>query len=386
MPIAICLAVHLLLSTSMDSLAKREIQDAGGEMKPYSEKIPGTDLVIDWVAIPAGESGFPETVTVGSPPAESGRLEDEGPTFEVTIEPFWMMKCEVTWDVFNQFRKEYSQLQDSRIPGDEIKTPAWIDAVSIPTPLWEQDAAPILQGLGTSDGFPAADITQFAAMQFSKWLTFKTGKFTRLPSEAEWEYAARAGSDSPWFFGESEEKLEEYAWFFDNSAYDDPDAGYPGLGAGYRKVGSLKPNPWGLHDIYGNVAEWVLDGYSKESYQKHGGKKVSWLDAIDWPEKIFPTVVRGGSWQSDPQQCRSASRETSHRKWQKKDPQIPRSIWWCTDAFHVGFRLVRPLETPDPKEQPRFWMPRVKGIKQVLEEGYKELRAPIERGSDADSD
>ncbi|HIA28117.1 MAG TPA: formylglycine-generating enzyme family protein, partial [Planctomycetes bacterium] len=276
MPIAPSFAVLLLLAGPVPAGEGILGADSSTEMKPYSEKIPGSALSIEWVPIPVGEEGYPSTVTIGSPAGEVGRLEDEGPTFRAQIEPFWMMKCEVTWDVFDLFRREYSLLQDLRIPGDEIETSPWIDAVSIPTPLWEQDSAPILQGLGTSGGFPVVDISQFAAMQFSKWLSLKTGKFLRLATEAEWEYAARAGTDTPWFFGDDAEDLEKFAWFFDNSAYDDPDAGYPGLGAGYRKVGTLLANPWGLHDIYGNVAEWVLDGYSENSYKKLEGKTLSW--------------------------------------------------------------------------------------------------------------
>ena len=347
------------------------------EPEIQSQEIPGSKHTIHWVSIPVGSEGYPETITIGSPTTEKGRSPDEGPTWTVKVNPFSIMKHELTWDVYDLFRQEYGILQDTRISGDQADQPEWADAVSIPTPLWEQDSRPILEGLGTAGGYPVADVTQFAAMQFSKWLSKKTGQFLRLPTEAEWEYAARCGQQTAFSFGEDATRLEEYAWFFDSSEYDDPDSGYPGLGSGYRKVGTLKANRWGVHDLYGNVAEWTLDGYLADGYAAHGEKVVSATAAVRWPEKIWPAVVRGGSWQDDPERCRSAARAASTRKWQKRDPQIPKSIWWCTDAFHVGFRLVRPTHPPPPEQWDRWWDSQVESIQRQIQEGYKELRTPV---------
>ncbi|MGE4618231.1 MAG: formylglycine-generating enzyme family protein, partial [Planctomycetota bacterium] len=213
----------------------------------YTEKIPGSEIEITWIAIPVGQAGYPDTIRIGSPAAEAQRNSDEGPTWTVKVEPFWIMKCELTWDAFDIFREEYGILQQDRISNDKIGESDWSDAVSIPTPLWEQDSRPILEGLGTKGGYPVADITRFAATQFSKWLSRKTGKFLRLPTEAEWEYAARCGQETAYSFGDDPARLSEFAWYFDNSEYDDSDMGYPGLGAGYRKVGTLAANRWGIH-------------------------------------------------------------------------------------------------------------------------------------------
>ncbi|MEC9475477.1 MAG: formylglycine-generating enzyme family protein [Planctomycetota bacterium] len=366
----------ILILSLLDGPLPTAIQDPPAPvMESYTEKIPGSEIEITWIAVPVGQEGYPDSIRIGSPDQEAGRNENEGPTWTVKPAPFWIMKCEVTWEAFDLFREEYGILQQDRISSDKSNDQVWADAVSIPTPLWEQDSRPILEGLGTKDGYPVADITQFAAMQFSNWLSKKMGHPLRLPTEAEWEYAARCGQQTAFSFGDDPARLSEFAWYFDNSEYDDPDLGYPGLGAGYRKVGTLLPNRWGIHDLYGNVAEWTLDAYQEQAYADRSGKVLTAQDAVIWPEKIWPAVVRGGSWQDDPEQCRSAARVASTRKWQKRDPQIPKSLWWCTDAFHVGFRLIRPvtnLEAPD-----RWWNPQIESIQRQLKEGYKELRVTI---------
>ncbi|HGY90347.1 MAG TPA: formylglycine-generating enzyme family protein [Planctomycetes bacterium] len=350
-------------------------------MASYKESIPGCSHVVEMVSIPVGKDGYPRQFTMGAPKTEPGFRPGEGPPVEVVMEPFWIGKFEITWDVYDQFRKEYSIDIEKRLSRKSAGAEAWADAVSIPTPLWEQDSAPILEGLGTEGGYPVADISQFAARQFTKWLSKKTGHFYRLPTEAEWEYAARAGTTTPWFFGTDKKKLEEYAWYFDNSSYEDPDKGHPDFGAGYRKVGSKKPNPWGLYDVYGNVAEWVVDAYDKDHYAKLGKGPVHWRDTIAWPKTIFPCVVRGGHWEAEPEDCRSASRLHSEPKWQYRDPQIPKSIWWFTDAFHVGFRIVRPLKEPSAQEKLRFWDGEIPGIRDVLDEGGKQARKVIRPGA-----
>ena len=337
------------------------------EMKPYKAEI---GKWIEMVPIKGGK------FTMGSPSSEEGRKDDEGPQFEVEVEPFWMGKYEITWDDYQAFRDEYP---DRKKSGERVPAEKYADAVSIPTPLWEQDSAPILKGMGQYGGYPAADISQFAAKQFTKWLSKRTGHFYRLPTEAEWEYAARAGTKTAYFFGDSADKLGDYAWYFENSLWDDPDKGLPGVGSGYRIVGKKKPNPWGLYDIYGNVGEWVIDGYAKDHFKQFEGKSVSAKDATNWPKEIFPTVVKGGHWDAGPEGCRSASRLPSDKQWQHRDPQLPKSVWWYTDAFHVGFRVVRPLKEPSEEEKLKYWEPHSDDIVDVLKTSEKELRALIEK-------
>ena len=109
-------------------------------------------------------------------------------------------------------------------------------------------------GMGTSKGLPVGNVTQYAASQFCKWLSAKTGHFYRLPTEAEWEYSARAGSSTAYYFGDDPKMIEQYAWSFENSEDS------------YHPVGQKKPNAWGLYDMHGNVAEWTLDQYPKSKW------------------------------------------------------------------------------------------------------------------------
>ncbi|MEO1997881.1 MAG: SUMF1/EgtB/PvdO family nonheme iron enzyme, partial [Planctomycetaceae bacterium] len=118
-----------------------------------------------------------------------------------------------------------------------------------------------------------------------------------------------------------------------------------------HKVGLKKPNPWGLHDMHGNVAEWVLDRYDPEFYARtlSSGRMV-----LSVPKSLYPRVVRGGSWDDDPDRLRSAARTFSEKEWKIQDPQLPQSVWYHTDAQHVGFRVVRPLRIPDKKMRLKF--------------------------------
>jgi formylglycine-generating enzyme required for sulfatase activity len=167
-----------------------------------------------------------------------------------------------------------------------------------------------------------------------------TGNFYRLPTEAEWEYACRAGSSDAFSFGEDLEVLDDYAWYSSNS--NDK----------YQLVGTKKPNAWGLYDMHGNVAEWTLDQYLPIAYRQRKGEV---LNPFQQPSKIYPKVVRGGSWMDSPKRLRSASRRPSSKKWKMRDPQIPKSEWWHTDAPFVGFRIVRPYKTPLEAEQKKYW-------------------------------
>jgi formylglycine-generating enzyme required for sulfatase activity len=296
----------------------------GTAHKAYTEKIPDTDVTFDLVPIPGG------TYLMGSPPAEKGRGADEGPQHPVTVKPFWMGKCEVRWDEFDPYwRKRPGGKEDK-----EPENPVNADAVTRPTPAYEDETFVKLGG-GGREGYPVLCISHHTAMQYCRWLSLKTGKVYRLPTEAEWEWAARAGTKTAYFFGEGPAKLGEYAWYAANS--DDKT----------HKVGEKKPNPWGLYDIYGNVAEWCVDHYDKDYYKKFPTDKPTVGPVLLPSERRWSHVVRGGSWAEEPPGCRSAVRRGSDKSWIQLDPQRPQSIWWLTSADFVGFRVVRAVEEQD---------------------------------------
>lgn len=316
-------------------------EEPAGKMKPYAEKLPNSKQAIDMVPIPGG------TFMMGSPESEEDRGDGEGPQIKVKVDPFYMGKYEITWDQMDVYLELYSKMKNDKtlkkLEEDQIK-----DAVSFPTPLYAEEAVPIISRMGRKDGFPAASMSQFNARQFTKWLSKVSGKFYRLPTEAEWEYAARAGTTTAFSWGDDPDKAGDYAWYFDNSELDD------GFGA-YRKVGQKKPNPYGLYDMHGNVAEWVIDQYDEKHYKKFAGKTVNALDIINWPKELYPRIVRGGGWDHDPVDLRSAARIWSDKEWIVRDPQKPTSVWWNTETFWVGFRVVRPLKEPTEEEKRKYW-------------------------------
>jgi len=188
-------------------------------------------------------------------------------------------------------------------------------------------------------------MTQHAAKMYCEWLSAKTGRYYRLPTEAEWEYACRAGSNTAYSFGDDAEQLDEYACYIDNSENDLGDAGY-------AKVGTKKPNAWGLCDMHGNVAEWVLDALDPGFYAKSADAVVD--NPLCRPTELYGRIVRGGSWDDGPEMLRSAARRVSDPDWKQQDPQFPQSIWYHTDARFVGFRIVRPLHEPTDEEKKKF--------------------------------
>jgi formylglycine-generating enzyme required for sulfatase activity len=193
-------------------------------------------------------------------------------------------------------------------------------------------------GMG-KDGFPAISMTQHAANKYCEWLSAKTGHFYRLPTEAEWEYAARAGTNTAYFWGDDPAQVGDYAWYGKNADFK------------YQKVGKKKPNPWGLYDITGNVWEWCIDAYVPAYDSKLGGK-----DPWNKATKPYPHVVRGGSWDDEnTDRLRVSARKASGPEWKIQDPQLPKSIWYHTDAQWLGFRIVRPLEVPAPEKMQAYW-------------------------------
>ncbi len=299
--------------------AYRTIEVNGSDGKKEVKKYPLASK-FDMVYIPGGE------FMMGSPEGEAGRDPNEGPQHKVKVGGFYMAKHEVTWEEFDVFWFDANYL----VANEEKAKDFGPDAITRPTNTFVDETYD-----HGRDGFPALCMTHHAAMMYCEWLRAKTGRAYRLPTEAEWEYAARGGKgDTAYFFGNDPAPLEEYAWFKANSPDDDHPRGTT------HKVGTKKPNPFGLYDMYGNVWEWTLDQYDPKAYETRAKNALSIKPVTVPTDSKWAHVVRGGSWADKADRCRSASRRMSDKTWMKWDPQEPQSIWWLTRLDVVGFRVV----------------------------------------------
>ena len=310
-------AISIFLATLSGSTLIAQTGDS--LFHKYDQAIPGSSISFSMVPIPAG--GF----TLGSDARDKQKESDETPAHGIKISAFWMGAHEVTYDEYDLFFNDISLSQNT--PTDAITRPSspYID---------------MTLGMGKQGGFPANSMQQYGAIMYCKWLYKKTGIFFRLPTEAEWEYACKAGSKSVYPFGDDASALTDYAWFAQNSENR------------YHKVGLKKPNAWGLYDMLGNVGEWVLDQYQENYYTSLSD---STEDPVRKPASRHPRTVKGGSYRDDAKELRSANRLMSDLVWNRRDPQIPKSKWWNADAPFVGFRIVRPLKQPTAQEAESFF-------------------------------
>lgn len=323
---------QLALSKELHALiVKTAKQEAG---KGYEVKIPkAEDAPLKLVPIPGGEFQF-------------------GGKKKVKIAPFWMAETEITWKLYDPFWQNDPELKNPRnkdgtldLDNDryttdqaDLKKTPLVDAVSQPTTQYHDM---FVRGeFKHAPNYPAMDMTNHAAAKFCQWLSAQTGHFYRLPTEAEWEYACRAGTTTAYSFGDDASKLGEYAWFVDNGEFT------------YQEVGKKKPNPWGLHDMHGNVAEWTIDGFAEDTIEKlKEGVQGPWT----FPTKRYPRVIKGGSADDDAELLQSSARRASDSSMKRQDPQVPKSVWYHTDGQFVGFRVIRPVDIPSAEEMHLFW-------------------------------
>jgi formylglycine-generating enzyme required for sulfatase activity len=217
---------------------------------------------------------------MGSPEDEAGRDTNEGPTHEVEISAFAMCETEVTQGQWQAVMGENpSDCQHGCGPDLPVQNVSWLDAVQYLNALTRREN----QALG--EGEP---LTACYAID-GKEVTWKDGcTGYRLPTEAEWEYAARAGTATAYSFGDDEAKLGAHDWYKENA------------GSKVHTVGTKRANPWGLRDMHGNVREWVWDWFG--SYENANQKDPR------GPETSVTRVVRGGSIGDGPGRLRSAFR------------------------------------------------------------------------------
>jgi formylglycine-generating enzyme required for sulfatase activity len=287
-----------------------------GELKSTAES-----LTLTLVEIPAG------SFLMGSPPEEPERSDDEGPQHEVKLASFFMSHTPIT------------QAQWREVAGWQ----------PLPAERWGQDLNPdpsrfqnregqaegvvrLFEGEANADNRPVERVSWLDAIEFCNRLSQRTGRTYTLPSEAQWEYACRAGSTTPFHFGAT--ITPELANYNGNYAYADGPEGVDREQT--TPVGMFGANAWGLHDMHGNVEEWCLDHWH-QGYEGAPADGSAWLSSTDQQQQSTPKAVevgtddseprllRGGSWLDDPWLCRSAFR--NHLR-----PDLA--------SLNVGFRVV----------------------------------------------
>lgn len=282
---ALIAAVHAPLiaqPTTTPEAPRQATKTVEPKLVAYAQEVPVAAYKIDMLPIPGSKEGGP---------GGAG------------IKPFYMSKTELTWEAFDVYIY--------RLDEEAGKGPKNADAVTRPSKPY----LPPDRGFG-HEGFPAISMSFKNAQEFCKWLSAQTGRTYRLPTEAEWEHAARAGSekkDTTAGAVPDGSKLEDCAWLESNAA----DAPHP--------AGKKKPNAWGLCDMLGNVAEWVTD--------KDGNP-----------------VVKGGSFRDAADKVTITGNQPNSRAWNGSDPQVPKSKWWLADAPFIGFRIVCETAVPAPTQ------------------------------------
>jgi formylglycine-generating enzyme required for sulfatase activity len=272
---------HLPLILLLLLIAAAPTTKPAEPFKPYTEHLRGTAVKIEMVPIMGGRFSF----AIG-----------KAQPIPIELKSFWIAKTECTWDQFFTFsyqldlpreqRKNY--FRDLRKEPDARTRPSW--------PYFD----PTL-GRG-EDGCPVINITAHSAVMYCRWLSEKTGKKYRLPTEAEWEWACRAGSPLAKL---NLARLDEFAWHQGNSE----ETTHP--------VMKKKPNAWGLHDMLGNAGEWCT------------------------PMEGKVPVLRGGSYLSKPADVNCFARSPFDPSWQARDTEDPKSNCWLYDGPFAGFRVIR---------------------------------------------
>jgi formylglycine-generating enzyme required for sulfatase activity len=284
----------------------------------WVERIPHTDLALELAYVPAG--ALPPDVVGGA-----------------RVGPLWVSTCEVTWDLFEQFAAGDPKLVEAA-GGTLAADDPLRRAARVPRPYTFKTVP--AADLRARPATPVSFVSQIAAQRFCQWLTIRTGRPYRLPTEAEWEHACRAGTRTRYFFGDDPARLGEYAWF--------------GGAATPEKVGQKRPNPWGLRDVYGNVAEWTLDGWAADGAGPARAAGAGWTPRGPTQDR---GAIRGGDGASPADECRSGWRYGL----------LDWSVWATEEGwgyFHgaatepgserswrVGFRVVSPVQAPPAVDQ-----------------------------------
>jgi formylglycine-generating enzyme required for sulfatase activity len=298
----------------------RDVVDEGGEVpKTYTETITskrGESISFEMVGVPGG------TFVMGSPKDEAGSEDDERPRHKVHVAPFYLCATETTLELFHVYYEETAGATKSYTSAGQNTDN--VDAITGPTPVYGDLT------MGYEKRHPAMGMTWHNATTFCEWLSRKTGRKYRLPTETEWEYACRAGTTKVFCCGDDPDRLADFAWYKANSDGET------------HEVGKKRPNAWGLYDMSGNVSEWVTDFYRPEAY-KNSSNESPTVDR-QGPASGKVHVARGGGYNSSIEELRCAARAFEEKWWRSGDPQIPKSKWWLPQMDFIGFRIARSIE------------------------------------------
>jgi formylglycine-generating enzyme required for sulfatase activity len=277
------------------------------------------------------------TFSMGSPEKEAYRNKDEGPVRQVTISSFFMGEAEVSWNEFWTFyvaTMSEGHYDPVLVREHNASDP---DAISGPTPPYGTPD----QGWGGGER-PALTMTHYAAQTYCQWLSRMTGKKYRLPTEAEWEYACRSGTETPYFFEGDPKKFSSEGFrsriFGIDTANINRYVVYLHNSDGKtQEPAFVEANPFGLRNMSGNVLEYCSDWYAADAYAQTETEVTNPTGPATGTEH----VIRGGYYTSEAGELRSASRDfTNSEYWLRTDPQLPKSMWWYSDFNAIGFRVV----------------------------------------------
>ncbi|MEM7476291.1 MAG: SUMF1/EgtB/PvdO family nonheme iron enzyme [Planctomycetota bacterium] len=322
---------------------ERFVATSEGYMLPYTETIEELGLELEMVPIPAGKLEFDRRQFSNA----EKLLQRKAGEAEVSIDvpAFWMGKYEITWEQYVHYAGLYGAMK-KRIRAEDLEDVSIEepDAVTAPTEIYDPRSR---FELLSSKQCPAFSMSQFAAKQFTKWLSIRTGGEYRLPSEAEWTYACLAGEPISQFQPLSDAKLKEQALF-----------GHGDIGP--EKVGQREANAWDLHDMLGNVSEYVLDSDGKSLFNRMPNGRFEHWKSVGMAKTRFTTVACGGNFSCDPDYCTPFSRLRIDESYWDSEANIPLSISWLgtpDKQTTIGFRVVRSLEKLPADRREQCWRP-----------------------------
>lgn len=312
-------------------------------MVPFTMRIPGSDIDFEMVPVPAKHQPS-------------------------SLEPFWICKYEVSWEEFRVFMDEYRVFRElARDRKRVVNETNEIDAVTTPTLIYDPESRFGYTNAKEYDGkrSPATTMSRYSARQYSKWLSLISGRQFRLPTEREWEHACLAGANSEYSFGNDEKIAKRFACFDEAETRDGP-----------MPCGSKEPNAWGIHDMHGNAAEWVLIKRNlRDHFQLRKEATIEPNTAALDAKSMKQMVFKGGDFTKPLSQCRATIRESATDALWEDDPGFPVSPYWAcsVDATRIGFRLIMPLKRESREMMEQYWGPDSAlldiDIKSTIEEG-----------------